>query len=300
MNANMCAPGKYDSKNNTCFTVEQLTEMVGAYNRYMTKTQLNPRQERTSGGADLINIKVDKKYLLSELRKRFETICKNDEVCLTQQAFMNEIVKEMRDDIINDTFRSIGPTNPKEWLSTDDINNIMSQYENVHPNFKFFGAVPLNCDELSFCSLYKLDFDKYVHDNIDYVGVVFNLDRHGQPGSHWVALFIDIKHGEINFCDSNGRQPVDNISEIINQFTKFYKKKTGTDAKYKYNTIPYQKDGSECGVYSCNFIIRKLSGESFDQIVGNALNFKNINSCRNAYFRNMPSSYRVHNKCDPK
>lgn len=303
MSKNICAPHKYDSENKTCFSAKQLVEMAQAYNRYITKNKLNPKNiqnlENNLVNVDLIKIIENKKYLLSEFKKRFDQVCGGDQICLTQQSFMNDIVKEMRDDIQNNTFRSKGPEDPKEWLSTNDINNIMSQYEKIYTNFKFFGAVPLNCNDLSFCSLYKLNFDEYANKNIDLIGIVFNLDRHGQPGSHWVALFMDLAKGEVYFCDSNGRPPIDNIENIINEFMEYYKKKTGKNAIYKYNSKAYQKDGSECGVYSCNFIIRKLSGESFEQITKNALSFQDINSCRNTYFRNAPSKFKPHPKCDP-
>ena len=296
---NICAPKKYDKENKTCFSTEQLIEMAAAYNRYLTKSKFDPNKKQTFGNAELINIKSNKKYLLSELKKRFENICNGNEICITHQAFMNEIVKEMRDDIENNTFRANGPDDPKEWLSTSDIDNIMSQYEKIYPHFKFLGAVPLNCDELSFYSLSKLNFEKYFNSNINCIGTIFNLDRYGQPGSHWVALFIDISKGKIYFCDSNGKPPIDNIIQIINNFSQFYKNKTGIDAIYKYNNKSYQLDNSECGVYSCNFIIRILAGENFEDITNNALSFKEINSCRNVYFRNMPSKYNPHPKCDP-
>lgn len=296
---NICAPNKYDKENNTCFTLEQLQEMAAAYNRYLTKNKLAPNQNQKIGDATLIDIRPDKKYLLTEFRKKFNKVCNNDEHCWTQQAFMNEIVKEMRTDIEINTFRPNGPNDPNEWLSTIDINNIMSQYEKIHPEFKFFGAVPLNCEEVSICSLYKLDFGKYFDEGIEKIGIVFNLDKYGDPGSHWVALYADIMNGEIYFCDSNGKSPAENILRIINQFKNFYKNKTGKDTIYKYNTIPYQKDGSECGIYSCNFIIRKLSGENFEDIVKKSLKFEEINSCRNVYFRNNPSKYNPHAKCDP-
>lgn len=297
MNKNICAPNKYDNKNCTCFSLEQLIEMAKAYNKYLTKSKLHPNKTQTFGNAGLINIKSDKLYLLTEIKKRFNDICNNDEICITKQSFMNEIVKEMKDDINDNTFRPEGPEKYNEWLSTVDIDNIMYQYENVYPNFRFFGAVPLDCNDLSFCSLYKLDFNELINQGIDNLGVVFNLDRYGESGSHWVALFIDILNGEIFYCDSNGRPPLDNT--IIKNFEKFYKNKTGKDATYKYNTQAYQQDNSECGIYSCNFIIRKLAGEEFESIVKNSLGFQEINSCRNSYFRNSPSKYKINPKCDP-
>lgn len=295
---NICAPNKYDSDNQTCFSLEQLVEMTKAYNRYITKNKLSPINDSHIKNFSIIKIKDDKPYLLKELLKRFKTVCQDNEICLTKQDFMNEIVKEMKDDIINNTFRPTGPTDPKEWLSTIDINNIMKQYEEIYPDFKFFGAVPLDCNELNFCPLYKLDYDKYSK-KYKKLAIIFNHDKYGQPGSHWVALYIDINHGKIYFCDSTGRPPINNINKIIEDFMKFYKKTYGSDADYQYNTKEYQTDGSECGIYSCNFIIRMLAGESFEDVIKNSLSFEQINSCRNVYFNNRPSKFQPNKKCDP-
>lgn len=293
---NICAPQKYDKENNTCFTIEQLMEMASAYNRYLAKQKL---QNAMTTDIPFINIKPDKKYLLRELKKRFDKICGINEICLTKQSFMNEIVKEMREELENDTFRPEGPKAAHEWLSTFDINNFMKQYQKIYPDFIFFGAVPLNCEQLSFCSLFKIDFDKYRKQKINYLGIIFNLDRYGEPGSHWVTVFIDMKNGEINFCDSTGKPPREDILTFINKFLDYYQNIDGKKAIYKYNKIAYQMDNSECGIYASNFIIRRLAGESFDSIVNNYLSFKDINSCRNAYFRNAISDQRPHPKCDP-
>ena len=64
-----CAPGKYDAENNTCFTIDQLVEMAGAYNRYVTRIHLNPTNT-ANVNINLITILTppNKKYLLQELR----------------------------------------------------------------------------------------------------------------------------------------------------------------------------------------------------------------------------------------
>lgn len=49
-------------------------------------------------------------------------------------------------DIQNHTFRPEGPEKPTEWLCIDDINGMLGQYERTHPEFKFLGAVPIDCD----------------------------------------------------------------------------------------------------------------------------------------------------------
>lgn len=300
MSANICAPGRYDKENNTCFSLEQLIEMASAYNRFITINKLSPIKKLSGiDNQELIEIKKDKKYLLNEFKKRFSK-CGNDDFCLTKQKFMNEIVKEMRDDIQNNTFRPMGPTQPTQWLSTIDINRIMSQYEEVYPDFKFLGAVPSDCAKFSFCSLHNVNFDQYNTNNISKLGVIFNLDKYGEPGSHWVSLYIDIVKGEIYYCDSTGKPPLEDMKLFIDHFINYYLQKTGKEAIYKYNNIPYQKDNSECGIYSCNFLIRKLNGETFENIIKNSLTFEQINSCRNVYFRNKISNAKLHFQCDPK
>lgn len=294
---NHCAPGKFDSKNNTCFTIDQLLEMSKAYNRYLTINKFT--EGNLNKSAKLIDIRNDKKYLLKELYKRFNNICKNNEKCITKQDFMNEIVKEMREDILNNTFRPEGPEKSTEWLTTNNINKIMEQYEKKYSNFKFLGAVPLDCNEVSFCSLYQLDYNDLLEKNKTKIGIVFNHDKFGSPGSHWVALFIDISKGELNFTDSSGSGPIKNILQVIKEFKKWYKKNFNKNAIVKINNKKYQTDSSECGVYSINFIIQRLAGNTFEDIISKPLKFEEINSCRNVYFNNKPSKFNINEKCDP-
>lgn len=305
MKANGCAPDRVNNSNdsndsNNCFTLEELIELVSAYNRYVTKHKLNPNNNQSTDVkyGRPIKIKKDKKYLITELHLRFVNRCNGSDACLLKQEFMKEIVDEMRKHIEENAFMPNGPSSDTEWLSTTDINEIMKKYEKKYKQFTFLGAVPLDCEKYSFCSLYSVDFESIKSSGKTTIGVIYNLDKLGSPGSHWVSMFIDLDNGEINFCDSQGDPPVGNINGLINKFIKWYESTTKKKAVYKYNTKHYQKDKSECGVYSCNFIIRRLSGESFDQIINKSLTFEEINSCRNVYFANNPSKYPVHIMCD--
>lgn len=293
---NICAPNKFDSINSTCFTTEELIAMAKSYNLFISKSKLNPDSSKIYPNfiqiyPNFIQIKPDKKYLLMEFKKRFQSVCDN-ELCWTKQAFMNEIVKEMLININTNTFRPDGPDDPTQWLNTDHINQIINQYENLYKGFKFYGAVPSDCGDYEFCSLSKINF------NTDQIGIIFNLDKHGSGGSHWVGMFIDVNKGEIFYCDSTGNPPNEGMKKIIDQFKLFYRKKTGKNPLYRVNSKKYQLDGSECGIYSCNFIIRMLKGENFDSIINNYATFEEINSCRNVYFNNGVSKYKISSKCE--
>ena len=55
----------------------------------------------------------------------------------------------------------------------------------------------------------------------------------------------------------------------------------------RYNSKQHQFNNSECGVYSINFIVRLVSGESFDEITNNITKDPKMNECRKSYFRNV-------------
>jgi hypothetical protein len=83
-------------------------------------------------------------------------------------------------------------------------------------------------------------------------------------------------------------------------YNKKYNKKLNTDGFLKldhtannifnsfdvrYNKKQHQFKNSECGVYSINFIIRLLKGETFNEITENITKDDEMNNCRNVYFR---------------
>ena len=117
--------------------------------------------------------------------------------------------------------------------------------------------------------------------------MVVNLDTHDKGGSHWVAFYSDLKSKKIYFFDSFANQPGSRIKKFSN---KILKKFSGggnfsTD-DIIYNKIRHQFSNSECGVYSMNFIIRLLHGETFNDITNNITKDTDMNACRKSYFRN--------------
>ena len=54
----------------------------------------------------------------------------------------------------------------------------------------------------------------------------------------------------------------------------------------RYNKVQHQFKNTECGVYSINFIVRLVGGETFDEITHNILKDDFMNKCSNTYFRN--------------
>ena len=133
-----------------------------------------------------------------------------------------------KNELENNVFRPEGPQGKFDWLSTFDINYTLAQYENKYPDFKFLGAVPIDFNDLDYLPFAKLNFNEIANDGKNRIGVVFNLDEHDKPGSHWVAFYANLVTGQIYYYDSYGVRPVKRIREYIKLIAEWkYKKDTG-------------------------------------------------------------------------
>ena len=100
----------------------------------------------------------------------------------------------------------------------------------------------------------------------------------------------------VNFLYNKENNVQINTGEIMNALNKVNKK---DKKKYvdllnnklkgfdiRYNNIQHQFKNSECGVYSINFVIRLVKGETFDEIINNVTKDDKMNECRKTYFHN--------------
>ena len=75
----------------------------------------------------------------------------------------------------------------------------MEQYEDKYLDFEFIGPVPIDFDlkdSIGNCivdELCKININRLKKEYINKIGIIFNLDKHYQNGSHWVCLYIDLK-----------------------------------------------------------------------------------------------------------
>jgi hypothetical protein len=282
-----CAPSKKFS-DGSCFTINALTKMANAYNKHV--------------GFDAIKMTDSKKDLVKELTEKIKE-CK-DQLCWLTKDY----VKNINDhDIHNNTFRPVGPQARFKWLSTTNINEIVSQYEDKYKDFKFYGAVPIDFEDISQLEICNLNLDQITNKGITKIGTVINLDEHYKSGSHWVSLYADLADYKIYYFDSYGTKPRKRITNFVKKLAIWCHNKSNPEdniddtetkfmsggklpEKYKnidiyYNKVRHQFGNSECGVYSVNFILRLLKGETFDYICNNITLDDKVNECRETYFR---------------
>ena len=228
---------------------------------------------------------TSKPYLLTELVNRLDRTCKT-QTCLLREEFVRQTGNF---DLTYNTLRPKGPKRKLQWLSSSDIDQIMLQYVLANKDFEFFGAVPLDFEKIKM----PIDFSNFntVLTNLNKankhkIGMVFNLDKHNQPGSHWTALYADIKKNQIYFFDSTGYKPENEIMNLKEQIKKWcITNNPNKKVDMQWNQVKHQFKNSECGVYSVNFIIRMLKGDSFNKISNNPTFDDDINKCRDTYFR---------------
>ena len=293
-----CAPSK-TYKEGSCLSLQSLKAIAEKYNQKNN---------------DKIKISENKKYLVEQLEKKLSNNC-DDQTCWLRLDIVQKIDDEqIKEDIEENTFRPEGPSKKYDWLSTTDINNVIAQYQEKYKSFLFLGAVPADFEELPVLGIGNVDFKELEKQGKTKIGMVINLDDHTQGGSHWVALFTDLEKNQIYYFDSFAKKPSKRTRKFVNRILKhLYKKKYNKDIKInklikafdgggkikdskladelkpfdlRFNTKQHQLNNSECGVYSINFIIRLVGGESFDSITENITRDDEMNKCRGIYFRN--------------
>jgi hypothetical protein len=278
-----CAPSK-PFMDGSCYSMEALIYMTNQWNKF---TSHNPSKKPI---LLVVNEEIDKrkfrKYLLRQLTDRLKDVC-DDQLCWLKQSFMKEDTGDkdidIKKDIYENTFRPPAPRGKFKWLSTTNIVKVMKQYEKKDNTFKYLGAVPIDFDDIDV-GVKDLDYKKLWDEGITKLGIIFNLDEHYKDGSHWVAMFADLKSGSIEFFDSYGYKPERRIMKLMKRIEEFCKT-VGVTPKLVWNKNRHQFKDSECGVYSINFIVRRLDGESFEDITEKLTPDDDINQCRGVYFR---------------
>jgi len=300
-----CAPGR-QYNDESCLQLKDLKKIAINYNKITNKNK--------------ININLPKQELVKKLEQNLSKQCSN-QVCWIRLDF----IKALNDNSIENAFRPDGPTEKYDWLSTVHINEVLEQYQYIHKDFLFLGAVPYDFEDITMLGLKNINFKELENNNKTKLGLVINLDEHYKRGSHWVSLYCDLQKYQIYFFDSVGNQPPKRIKQFINKIIKYYYKKIYNtnlqlnniveklklieqmkysklqdlldsnpqidniikNIDYKYNNIQHQTGNSECGVYSINFIIRLLNKEKFNNIINKVTSDKQINKCRKIYFNNV-------------
>ena len=160
---------------------------------------------------------------------------------------------------------------PHTWLNTTDIYKVLRQYEYRYPNFCTIRPTPIDFDTKiggyngSSCvtdELCKFDVNEQLSLKKTKIGIVFNLDEHDEPGSHWVSLYIDLDDNFAFYMDSAGDSTPTEIKKLVERIQEQCLMVNKKIKFYENHPMQHQYGSTECGVYSLFFIITMLTGET--------------------------------------
>lgn len=216
----------------------------------------------------------------------------NSESCILS---LKDILKLLGNDK-NKLKKSFKPVMPDDWegddnawLSTDDIEESLKQYQNKDKNFYFYGAVPIDFSDCSVSNLCSFNLNEHIKKKKDKIGIVFNTDPHTKDGQHWISMYVDINgrnmngRGGIYYFDSYGRKPPKQIKNLINKILK-QSEKCKCNLNYFYNDKCYQSINAQCGMYSIHFIKKMIENISFNDFLESGLSDKLMIDRRDDYF----------------
>ena len=272
-----CSPKNKDEVlGYTCYTSESLHKLKKIWN---------------ARHPDVLVQSNDPKEIWEQLRKNMSSSCNSEACWLRHQCIKHDIDKNLW----QNTFAPKAPKEwkekPHEWLSSVEIDQVMQQYEKSYKCFEFIGPSPIDYDKhLLFgecvweelCKFSLLDMKKRGKTKI---GVILNLDPHYKEGSHWVALFINLKKKGIYYLDSYG----DKMPRKIQKFTTMIKKqaaKLNETYTIEYVKRRHQYSESECGMYSLYFIIQLLKDRPMSMFQNQRIKDERMQRLRKLYFNN--------------
>jgi hypothetical protein len=272
----------------SCYTKSQLLVIARAYN---------------SQYSDPIPLSGNKEQLWNAIEKKMSN-CDN-EWCWASQIKSHSIFGDSGGEL-DSAFLPPRPPGKLQWLSTADIRSKLKQFEAVHSDFIFLGPVPMDFCSLAGNEVCNLNLESAKKNGKTKIGIVFNTDPSTKGGKHWISMFIDISGNpsdwEIDYFDSFGEAPLP--PELRFLITKLKEQNPAfrlnlncrdrtSESKICTHTVKHQLDSSECGMYSINFIVERLTGKPWEELVNKIRRDELMVKLRQSYFR-PPEGFSEH------
>ena len=281
---------KISFKKDSCTPVKNKDEIM-KYTCY-TKDALKKMKTLWNARHPDVKIKTNSpKKIWEQLKKNMASSCDRESCWLNQKWLDQGMTKEL-----NDNFATPQPMswkkNKQEWLNSIDINNVMKQFEKKHNDFEFIGPSPIDFDdhemfgECVWEELCKFDLQKKIKSNKEKIGIIFNLDPHDKPGSHWVSMFINIPKKELYYFDSYGDSTPSRIKKLAKRIQE-QSVKFGKEFKFYENPVRHQYSNSECGMYCLYFIIKLIENRKYKRLINRKIKDKEMIKLRNIYFNKL-------------
>ena len=288
MSTFQCNPALHRRDGETCLPHSALQRLTRAWNKTHPRNKISVRKTRKNRKQAAGENGVSNAGLWNELRQNMKNHYKCDTEFCAVKKLPGISDKDKRE--LKAYFKPEKPkkwdSKPTEWLDSYNIEDVMKQYEAAYPNFDFIGPVPIDFDAKDEASwgkcivneLCRLDLRESAAKGKTKIGIIFNLDPHDEPGSHWICAFIDLEKSAAYYYDSYGYKPPEEIVRLLKRC-----KDQGIKNIY-YNDIRHQRKTSECGTFCLLVIICLLNGKEFQDICKTMVNDDEVNRIRDVLF----------------
>lgn len=272
-NLAQCNPATLKSTRTTCLPLEMLERLRTTWNERFPNHKIPASIKR-------------KETLWRALRDRLS----HQYECASEYCAVERLGSDTEKSGASRYFRPKKPTSwsqkPTEWHDTLTIANVMEQYEAGFPEFEFVGPVPIDFDAKLPGNLGKCIVDELCQLNIQEmrsqgtrcIGIIFNLDPHDRPGSHWICAYIDLEKNAAYYYDSYGYEPPAEVKRLLRRCWS-----QGIKQIY-WNDIRHQRKDTECGTYCMYVIISLLKGRPFGELCKHGVNDDTMNAVRDVLY----------------
>ena len=239
----------------TCLTSDAVFALKGAINKKQTKSIV----KKVVKGTDPVDI-------LAQVKEGMSTICegKRDD-CLINQ--LPEISRKQFQESLFAPYKPIEwKKDPNEWLSNFDILAVLNQFKYVKNDFRVYDPTSIDFDTRldKGCvsdELCNFSLKDELSEGIHKFGMIFNLSRHDEMGTHWVSLFVDTHDKFIFYFDSGKSRPPQEVTQLVNRI-KNQGTKLGIDFTYHETAIQHQSGSTECGMYALYFMVTMITSKT--------------------------------------
>lgn len=283
-----CSPKAHTNglKNHTCYSKKDLIDIGTAFNTHSHIDKINISESNST------------KTLHKKINSKLNEKCGDNEACWIDQGFIDHTKRNRLEDLFRPKKPKSWYKNHRTWLNTYDILYVMEQYEQKYDDFMFMGVYPIdfnqsnsygNCIGDMMCAF---DVKNVIAKKKSRFGMVLNLDKHNEPGSHWVAVYCNVDPQKDNFgiyyYDSVAYPPARQVKMFMHKvYTQIQKIHPSNSAKFEYgvNKIQKQYKNTECGIFSIVFLTQCLKHISFVNICTNMKKDDDMNKIRDIIYR---------------
>lgn len=274
-NLAQCNPSTLKTTKTTCLPEDMLERLRAAWNERFPNHKIPASIKR-------------KESLWMALRDRLS----RQYECASEYCAVQQLGNDSDKTTASRYFRPKKPANwqknPTEWHDTMTIANVMEQYEDGYPEFEFIGPVPIDFDaklpgqtNWSKCivdELCQLNLKDMRAQGKRSIGIIFNLDPHDRPGSHWICAYIDLVKNAAYYYDSYGYEPPAEVKRLLRRCWD-----QGVKQIF-WNDIRHQRRNTECGTYCMYVIISLLKGRPFGELCKHRVNDETMNAVRDVLY----------------